>query len=132
MRYLLDTHAMIWAVTETAQLSAAIRAILENPDHQILVSSVSFWEISLKYALGKLHLRNIDPEDFPPACAAMDFEELSLDAKTASTLHHLTAVHHNDPFDRMLIWQALSLGIPLITKDLEIELYKSAGLKVVW
>lgn len=132
MRYLLDTHVMIWSVTETAKLSAATRAILENPDHQILVSPVSFWEISLKYALGKLDLRNVTPEDFPLACAAMDFEVLPLDARIASTLYQLAADHHKDPFDRMLIWQALCLDIPLVSRDAAINLYQSAGLKVVW
>ncbi|MEO6758276.1 MAG: type II toxin-antitoxin system VapC family toxin [Saprospiraceae bacterium] len=132
MKYLLDTHAIIWAVTDPSRLSTAALLVLENPDHQILVSPISFWEISLKYALGKLSLHNVTPEDFPAACAAMDFDILPLEPKITSTLHNLRATYHKDPFDRMLIWQALCLDIPLVSKDLEIALYRSEGLKVVW
>jgi len=132
MKYLLDTHAMIWAVTDTSKLSPAARKILENPDHEILVSPISFWEISLKYSLGKLDLRNVCPEDFPSSCIAMDFDILPLDPNIASTLHQLNATYHKYPFDRMLIWQALCLRLPLISKDSQIELYQSEGLKVVW
>jgi len=98
MKYLLDTHTMIWAVTDTAKLSLNARQILANPNHQILVSAVSFWEISLKYSLGKLELNNIAPEDFPTACTAMDFDILPLDAQAASTFHFLKATWHKDPF----------------------------------
>ena len=132
MKYLLDTHTMIWAATDTAKLSLNARQILTNSNHQIFVSAVSFWEISLKYALGKLSLNNIAPEDFPAVCAAMDFDILPLDAQTASTSHFLKATWHKDPFDRMMIWQALCLNVPLVSKDPEIALYKSEGLKVVW
>ena len=132
MKYLLDTHTMIWAATDIAKLSLVIRKILENLNHQILVSPVSFWKISLKYALGKLELNNIAPEDFPSACTSMAFDILPLEAPVTSTFHFLKATWHKDPFDRMLIWQALCLNVPIATKDAEIALYQSAGLKVVW
>ena len=132
MKYLLDTHTMIWAAIDTAKLSPYARQILTNPNHQIFVSTVSFWEIGLKYALGKLVLNNIAPEDFPAVCAAMDFDILPLDAQAASTFHLLNATYHKDPFDRMLIWQTLCLDIPMVSKDAEITLYQSVGLKVVW
>ncbi len=85
MQYLLDTHTMIWAATDTAKLSLDARQVLTNPNHQIFVSTVSFWEIGLKYALGKLSLNNIAPEDFPTVCIAMDFDILPLDVQAAST-----------------------------------------------
>lgn len=132
MKYLLDTHTMIWAVADTGKLSPAVREILENPHHQIFVSSICFWEISLKYSLGKLDLKNIAPEDFPTACIAMDFDILPLDAQPAASFYLLKAKSHKDPFDRMLLWQALSLDLPLVSKDPEIALYKSEGLKVIW
>lgn len=132
MRYLLDTHTLIWAIIDTPKLSLTARSILENTDHQILVSPISFWEISLKYALGKLELHNITPEDFPAACLDIGFDILPLEPKITSTLHHLQASYHKDPFDRVLIWQAMCLGIPLLSKDFEIELYRSEGLKVTW
>jgi PIN domain nuclease of toxin-antitoxin system len=132
MKYLLDTHTMVWAVTETAKLSPRVRDVLENPSHQILVSPISFWEISLKYALGKVELNGLSPEDFSAACVAMDFDTLPLSPDVASTLHQLAAQHHKDPFDRLLIWQAICLKIPLLSKDSTVARYATEGLKVVW
>jgi len=132
MTYLLDTHTMIWVITETSKLSPVARTIIENPDHQILVSPISFWEISLKFALGKLELHKVAPEDFPTACTAMDFDVLPLESKITSTLYRMQGTYHKDPFDRMLIWQALCLGLPLISKDVSIALYQSEGLQVIW
>ncbi len=132
MKYLLDTHVMVWATTNTSKLSPLVRTILEDPDHQILVSPISFWEISLKYKLGKLDLVGVAPEDLPSACSAMDFDIQSFEPSVASTLHHLKGNYHKDPFDRMLIWQAIYLKIPLISKDPVIEMYGSEGLVVVW
>lgn len=123
---------MIWAVIDTSKLSPTARQILINPNHQIFVSTVSFWEISLKYALGKLELNNVAPEDFPTVCTAMDFDILPLDVQSASTFYGLKATYHKDPFDRMLIWQALCHDVPLVSKDPEIALYQSEGLKVIW
>jgi PIN domain nuclease of toxin-antitoxin system len=132
MKYLLDTHTMVWAVAETAKLSPRVREILEDPHHQILVSPISFWEISLKHALGKVELNGLVPEDFSAACDAMDFDTLPLSPNVASTLRHLAAPHHKDPFDRMLIWQAICLKIPLLSKDQTVALYATEGLAVVW
>jgi len=132
MKYLLDTHTMIWAATETSKLSQIVRKILEDPKNQILTSPVSFWEISLKYALGKLELNGILPDDLPAACSDMDFDLLPLSANIASTLHHLKAIYHKDPFDRMLIWQAMCSKTTLISKDSKITLYSTEGLKVIW
>ncbi|MDO8366840.1 MAG: type II toxin-antitoxin system VapC family toxin [Saprospiraceae bacterium] len=132
MKYLLDTHAMVWAITETSKLSPSVREILEDPNHQILVSPVSFWEISLKYSLGKLELVGVLPEDLPSACSAMDFDIQPLEPNVASTLHYLKGAYHKDPFDRMLIWHAIYLKIPLISKDPVVAMYSSEGLAVVW
>jgi len=132
MKYLLDTHAMVWAITKTSKLSPSVRVILEDPNHQILVSPISFWEISLKYSLGKLELEGVLPEDLPGACAAMDFDFQPFDANVAGTFHYLKGNYHKDPFDRMLIWQAIYLKMPLISKDPVIGMYGSEGLVVVW
>jgi len=132
MRYILDTHAMVWAITDTSRLSPRVLEILQDPNHQILVSPISYWEISLKYALGKLELNNIQPEDLPKACLEMGFDIQPLEADVASTLHHLQGAHHKDPFDRMLIWQSIRLRIPLISKDPLIALYATEGLSIIW
>jgi PIN domain nuclease of toxin-antitoxin system len=132
MKYLLDTHVIIWSLTETKKLSKNIKDILQNPDNEIIVSTISFWEISLKHSLKKVDLDNFLPENFPSACLEMGFEILPLNADISSTLHELKATHHRDPFDRMLIHLALKSNIPLLSKDETIKLYKSEGLKVIW
>ncbi|MEO6285911.1 MAG: type II toxin-antitoxin system VapC family toxin [Dyadobacter sp.] len=131
MKYLLDTHALIWALTETGKLSKTVKNILVKSDDQVIVSTISFWEISLKYSLGKLDLGGLLPDQFPDACLDTGFEILNLEMDTSSTYHQLKA-HHKDPFDRMLIWQAISNRYTLISDDDNIKNYTSEGLKVVW
>lgn len=132
MSYLLDTHSLVWSLLSPSQLSTGVEAILRDSEQEILVSVVSFWEISLKYALGKLHLEELSPEDFVGATAAIGFKIIELDANTTSTFHQLRATYHRDPFDRMLIWQAIRLDYTLISKDEQVQKYQSEGLKVLW
>lgn len=132
MKYLLDTHTLIWAITDPNKLSSKVREIIENPESQVFVSTISFWEISLKASIGKLSLENVEPEDFPVLCTQMDIAVLSLDSITSSTYHQLKATHHRDPFDRMLIWQAKQLNIAILSKDEYIKMYESEGVQVIW
>jgi PIN domain nuclease of toxin-antitoxin system len=132
MNYLVDTHTLIWAVCSPGKLSPKIRLLLRNPDENIMVSVVSFWEISLKYSLGKLYLEGLTPEDFVEAATDTGFQIVELNAFTTSTYHQLKATHHRDPFDRMLIWQAIRQDYTLISKDKAVHLYQSEGLKVAW
>lgn len=132
MKYLLDTHALVWAISNTSKLTHRVLKTLEDPNHQILVSPVSFWEISLKYSLGKLELEGVSPEDLPSACFTMDFDIQPLEPSVASTLHLLKGTYHKDPFDRMLIWQSIYHKMPLISKDPVLALYSSEGLVTVW
>src|SRR5581483_7064764 len=130
MIYLLDTHFVIWAVSETAKLSKKIKDILTDPDNRIVVSTVSFWEIALKYSIGKLPLKGGGPEDIPYSCLQIGFEIQPLSEKEASTYPRLKANHHKDPFDRMLIWQAISNNFTLISIDSDVKKYVSEGLKM--
>jgi PIN domain nuclease of toxin-antitoxin system len=132
MKYLLDTHIIIWAFFETSKLSENIKAILHNKDNDIYVSSVNFWEISIKITTGKISLGKIDPEALPAMCLEAGFNLTDLNSKETSTYHQLTAQYHKDPFDRMLIWQAISNRYTLISDDDNIKNYTSEGLKVVW
>jgi PIN domain nuclease of toxin-antitoxin system len=132
MSYLVDTHTLVWAVCSPGKLSSEIRLLLKDPDENIVVSSVSFWEISLKYSLGKLYLEGLSPEDFVEAATETGFQIIELDAFTSTTYHQLKATHHHDPFDRMLIWQSIRQGYTLISKDETVHLYQSEGLKVIW
>ena len=132
MNYLLDTHTLIWAITEPNKLSETARNLIEDPEQHILVSAITFWEISLKYSLQKLSLENIAPEDFPKLCLEMDIEVLALDPEISATYHKLEAKYHKDPFDRMLVWLAKSRNFALISKDESVKSYESEGISVVW
>jgi PIN domain nuclease of toxin-antitoxin system len=131
MTYLLDTHYLIWAVADTKKIPARVRDILTNPEHSIVVSTISFWEVSLKSALGKLQITGFSPEDLPGACLQIGFTVEPLSATDSSTYHQLKATHHKDPFDRMLIWQALRNGYTFISTDDDVKKYVSEGLKVL-
>ena len=115
MSFLLDSHTLLWAILDKKKLSSKVIAILEDTNHEIFVSAVTFWEISLKYSLGKLDLSNVLPEDLPKLSEEVRFSLLP-----------------RDPFDRMLIWQAIKNNLTLLSKDKNVALYKSVGLKLVW
>ncbi len=132
MTYLLDTHAMLLALIEPAQLSAATKKLVQDPQNRIVVSAVSFWEVSLKFGLGKLQLQGVLPEDIPEVCRSTGFYILPLDADTFASYHQLSAQHHRDPFDRILIWTAITQQMTLISKDASMHLYRPAGLKLAW
>lgn len=131
MTYLLDTHYMLWALTETKKIPAATKNIITNPEHKIVVSTISFWEVSLKSSLGKLQITGFSPEYLPAACLQIGFDIECPSAEDSSTYHQLKATHHRDPFDRMLIWQAIRNGYTLISTDEQVKKYVSEGLKVV-
>ncbi len=131
MTYLLDTHYMLWAIADTKKLSKTIKELITDPENRVVVSAISFWEISLKSSLGKLQIFGFTPEDLPAACLAMGFEVESLSAEDSSTYHHLSATYHKDPFDRMLIWQAIRNNYTLISADGNVKKYATEGLKVL-
>jgi PIN domain nuclease of toxin-antitoxin system len=132
MTYLLDTHTLIWALTASHKLSDKVQRILQDESNDIVVSTLSFWEISLKRSVQKLILDGFTPEDFVDASVVADFHILPLSIDLCSSFYKLSAAHHKDPFDRMLIWQALHQQCTLITIDSNIRKYASDGLKVVW
>lgn len=132
MNYLLDTHTLIWSIIDPDKLSKPVIEILEDAHHSIKVSSISFWEISLKFSLGKLKLTGIMPQDVPNLSVQSGFELIPVMPEEAATYHQLKNRQHRDPFDRMLIWQAINYKLILISKDKDIHAYKAEGLKVIW
>jgi len=116
MRLLLDTHVLIWW-DEGARLSPAARAAIESAD-QVFVSAVSGWEIAIKTALGRLRpLRTV-----ADAIADSGFEELPLRLRHTESLLTLPSLHR-DPFDRMLLAQAISDGLTIATRDAAFKAY---------
>ena len=116
MNLLLDTHALLWWV-DGADLSTEATAAIADPDNLVCVSAASVWEISIKQALGKLtvggDLDTILAEDFEPIPITFD------DARRAGSLPD----RHRDPFDRMLVAQALSRELVVVSRDPCMDLY---------
>ncbi|MCW7494720.1 type II toxin-antitoxin system VapC family toxin [Leptospira sp. 2 VSF19] len=132
MAYLLDTHALLWVIGDSKQLSKKITTIVQDQENQIFVSVISLWEISLKFKLGKLKLSGFKPEDIPKLLEKLNINIIELNQQEASSYHHLKEDFHRDPFDRMLIWQCISRKLTFISKDSEIKKYRISGLKTIW
>jgi PIN domain nuclease of toxin-antitoxin system len=131
--YLLDSHSFLWSINEPEKLSQPAFEIILNRNNTIYVSSVTFGEISLKTALGKLSLVNYTPlELLKIAQGAMELALLPLSPVEAATFSQLPLTGHKDPFDRMLIWQTISRDLILISKDYQFENYQEYGLKILW
>jgi len=133
MIYLLDTHTFIWTILSTNKLSKKSKEIIFDKSNEICVSTVSFWEISLKAKIKKYTFENINIKDFPEYARSMDFSIINMCENEAISFHELPQKeNHKDPFDRMLIWQAISKNMTLISKDEFFEPYKDDGLKLLW
>ena len=128
MRFLLDTHTLLWWLTDDPQLSSLARATIGNEAHTILISAASAWEIATKYRIGKLSIAAEVVPRFNELVAADGFEHLPV-----SYLHALRAasfaLEHRDPFDRMLAAQSELESAPLITRD---PAFGAFGTRVVW
>lgn len=124
MRVLLDTHALLWALADDERLSAAARKVIVDEANDVLVSVVSAWEISVKRALGKLEA----PDDLESAIAEAGFLPRLVQFGDCARLRALAPIHR-DPFDRMLVCQALEEGIPIVTRD---ALIPSYPIQTIW
>lgn len=125
--FLLDTHTLLWMQDNNPSLSTNSAKILTNPDNNLYVSIVSFWEISIKQSLGKLEL-SYSLDELNSACKASRVEILPISLDQLNILKALPFVHR-DPFDRLIIATAISLNCNLISKDAYFEKYE---IEVVW
>ncbi len=122
MRLLLDTCTFLWIVGGSDELSSKARHAFEDPANEVVLSAVSAWEIAVKHRLGRLPLPS-KPESFVPAQrAAHGIDALALDEEAAVQVAKLPDIHR-DPFDRMLIAQAIAGGLVLLTPDDAIREY---------
>jgi PIN domain nuclease of toxin-antitoxin system len=112
MRLLLDTHIFLWAVAGSPLLKPSARRLIESAD-EVYVSAASIWEVAIKARLGKIAA---DPHELTAAIGASGFLELSVSATHAAGVAQL-GPHHNDPFDRLLVAQALAEPLKLLTAD---------------
>ena len=118
MKLLLDTHIILWWLTQDRKLSQTETAIITDPDNLVFVSAATAWEIAVKKMIGKLEA----PDDLPAALAANDFLELPITIEHTQKIY-LVPLHHHDPFDRMMVAQAISEDLTLMTRDPKIALY---------
>jgi PIN domain nuclease of toxin-antitoxin system len=128
MRFLLDTHIFLWFISGDAQLPAAWRDTIRKPSHEVYLSVVSLWESILKYQLGKLPLPE-PPERYLPAQRERHrIANLPLNEGSVQQLATLPPIHR-DPFDRMLVCQAIEHGLTIITIDAVFHSYSAPVLQ---
>jgi len=128
MRLLLDTHTFLWFVLDDPQLSVSARTLIEDPANDILISPATYWEIAIKVRLGKLVLFAPYDDFMQRGIIGNDFEVLLIEPKHTSVLTTLP-LHHRDPFDRLLIAQALIEAIPIVSVDVAFDPY---GVRRLW
>lgn len=128
MKLLLDTCTFLWLVGDAAELSRQAREAFREPSNEIYLSSVAAWEIAVKYALGRLPLP-APPERFVPAQRdAHGIAGLPLDEESVLQVHRLPGFHR-DPFDRMLVCQAIVHGLTIVTPDPLVAQYP---VRTIW
>ena len=116
MRVLLDTHAFLWFLLDDPRLTPSARTVIEEPNNPVAVSPASYWEIAIKIRLGKYALPEPYREFIEREIADNDFRILPIDPRHAALLTTMPR-HHNDPFDRLLIAQAIEEAIPIVSGD---------------
>ena len=118
--YLIDSHIFLWAAQEPAELTDAERTLISDPANEVAVSTATFWELSIKTAIGRLPLLGPQqpvPGGYFATCAGqMGFTVIPVSAPEAELVRQLPQIHR-DPFDRLLIAQAIITGRILITRD---------------
>lgn len=128
MRLLLDTATFLWTITDAPELSSRARELVVDPENDVYLSAVSAWEIAVKHALGRLDLPDSPDRFLPEQRKQQGIEELPLDEESALHLARLPMLH-KDPFDRMLVCQAITQGLLLLTPD---ELISQYPVRTAW
>jgi PIN domain nuclease of toxin-antitoxin system len=123
VRLLLDTHALIWWLVDSRRLGPLARRVIVDRDSEVWVSAATAWEISIKTALGRLDLGEPPEECLPRELARCGFRTLGVSFEHALAVLSLPP-HHDDPFDRMLVVQAKSEGLTILTVDPRIAAYE--------
>lgn len=123
MRLLLDSHALLWALWRPTALSVQARLALEVAENEVVASVVSLWELQIKASVGKLAL----PDDLAVTFSRMTTSLLQIEMAHLRRIRTLP-FHHRDPFDRMLIAQAMEEGLTIVTRD---RVFKNYGVPLL-
>lgn len=128
MNLLLDTHVALWAITDSPKLPLKARELISSPKTNVWISSASIWEIAIKHALGRGDMP-ISSQDALRYFSDSGYRRLPIEAEHALAVEDLPA-HHGDPFDRMLVAQALVEPMRLMTHDAIVALYSDTIIKI--
>ena len=128
MRILLDTHVLLWMATGSSKLKSAARRLIDDPANDLTFSAVSIWEIAIKNSLGQASF-SVDLTAFHKGLFAIGVTELPISSIHAAATEQLPT-RHKDPFDRMLIAQAITEGMTLLTADKDVAAYKGPVRKI--
>ncbi len=128
MRILLDTHAFLWFILDDPQLSGPARALIEDPANEVAISPASYWEIAIKIRLGRYSLPSSYQQFIETQIAINDFRILAIQPMHTALLTTMP-MHHKDPFDRLIVAQALSEDLPLASVDEQLDAY---GVRRLW
>jgi PIN domain nuclease of toxin-antitoxin system len=115
MRLLLDTHLLLWSLASPERLGPEVRALVEDPANEVLFSAASIWEVAIKAGLGRADFA-VRPEEVARGAIEAGFLELPVWAEAAARVADLPP-HHRDPFDRLLVAQAMAGPMRLYTAD---------------
>jgi PIN domain nuclease of toxin-antitoxin system len=130
MKYLVDTHVLLWSFFDTIRLSNNVKKILLDENNDIYYSPVNLWEISIKYRLKKLDMKGYTPEMFYRELESSYYLCKEMNSQDAITAYKLP-MYHKDPFDRYLIWECLQNAFVFLSADAAMEQYKKEGLNIV-
>ncbi len=128
MKLLVDSHTLLWAVDQPAQLGSAAASALRDPANDLLVSAATVWELAIKVGLKKLTLTKPYREWMTQALADLDAVLLPITVEYADVQAHLPT-HHRDPFDRLLVAQARVEGFSIVSHDAVLDAY---GVTRIW
>lgn len=128
MKFLLDTHLLLWAAGTPDQLSVDARALLEDPQNELMFSSASLWEIAIKRGLGRADFQ-VDARVLRRGLLDNSYQELTITSEHAVSIDCLPPIH-KDPFDRILVAQSTVEGITLLTTDALVAQYPGSVRKI--
>lgn len=128
MQILLDTHIFLWLISDDADLSKKAKRIFLDQNNDLFLSLVSIWEIAIKISIGKLFLKKLIEQFIPEQLQENNIKQLNINFRHITKVTNLP-FHHRDPFDRLLVAQALEENIPILSNDKAFDNYP---IKRLW
>lgn len=129
MKYLIDTHILIWLAVSPEEISKSVLGIIENPGNEIYISTVSLWEIAIKQSIKKLDLKGLELPDLVQICQEQNIKIVQLPVSAVTKYRNLPIKeNHKDPFDRALISLCISDDYVFLSHDTKLAQYEKDGL----